>query len=134
MDDFFPSLDAFTGGDAQAFFGAFCDDRHNTRDTELGGLFDEPLEAIKLKESGQKGDMSGWTYGRDGFKNVEDGAVWPDRGDLGEPRLAMVRELVTLADFGPKHAHKMPGVVAGELGAITLHTFYEEAAACQKTC
>ena len=87
-------------------------DGNDAGNAELGGLFDEPLEAIELDESGEERDVR---EGRDGGDRLEDAERYArggDGGDFGEIGLLVVGKLVALAGLGAKNAGEMAGVIA----------------------
>jgi len=130
--DFPPALDAFGGG-GQAFFGALGVDGNDAGNAELGGFFDEPLEAIELDEGGVERDVREGRDGGDRLENAESYARGGDGGDFGEISLLVVGKLEALAGLGAKDAGEMACVIAGELGAIGRDVIDEEATAGQKT-
>ena len=131
--DFPPSLDAFGGGGGQAFFGALGVDGNDAGNAELGGFFDEPLEAVELDESGVERDVREGRDGGDGLENAKSYARGGDGGDFSEIGLLVVGKLEALAGLGTKDAGEMAGVITGKLGVIVRNVIDEEAAAGQKT-
>jgi len=131
--DFSPAPDAFRGGGGQAFFGAVGVDGNDAGNAELGGLFDEPLEAVELDERGVERNVWEWRGDWERLENAKSYAGGGDGADFGEVSLLVVGELEALAGLGAKDAGEVAGIIAGELGAVGVDAIDEEAAAGQKT-
>ena len=133
MGDLTPPVDALHGRRGEALFGPLGIDRDEARDTEFGGLFDKPLEAIELDERGIEREFGLGRRRRKRLDNRKCDMASRDFGDFGEVGAVSVGDLVALTGLGAENAGEMAGVVAGELGAVIVNAVDEEAAAGQNT-
>jgi hypothetical protein len=54
-----------------------------------------------------------------------------DCGDLREVGAVVIGNLVALAGFSPQHAREMPGIITGQLRAVTRDLVDKKSAPCQ---
>src|SRR6185437_8457558 len=113
--DFPPALDAFGGGGGQAFFGALGVDGNDAGNAELGGFFDEPLEAIEFDEGGVERDVRERRDGGDRLENAKRYASAGYRGDFSEIGLLVVGKFEALAGLRAKDAGEVASVITGKL-------------------
>ena len=121
-----PSLQALVRGAFEAVFAARGDERNDFCDAQLGGFFDDPLEAIEF-DQGRAEHQSRFRSGAAKlFNGPEHHAVFAGGFDLGEKHVAIVGNFVTLARFYAQHTCQVARVVARNLGVPVSYLVHEK--------
>ena len=99
-------------------------------DAELGALFDDPLQVVKLEESDVERNGRGCRLGSDGIFQLKHdaGLVGLDNG--GQPSRTVVADLIVLAAFDAQDACEVMRVVTRDLSPVVMELVDEEAPAC----
>ena len=102
-------------------------------DSQLGGLFDHPLEAVELDDRRDQRDAHrrGGRFQR--LDRAEDHALAAGFHYFGEPGGVAVGDFESLAGFHAKDAREMAGLVAEQFGGAVADVVYEESSPCQVT-
>src|SRR5262249_29787267 len=97
----------------------------------LGGLLDDPLEAIELDQRRAESDSGRGRRGLDRFDRTEGDVLAPRLYDLGQPRVLIVGDFEALSRLHAQHAHQMPSLVSAQLGGAGAHFVHKEPSSAQ---
>jgi len=125
-----PSRQPFRRGLLEPTLAADSLDWGDAFDPELRGLFENPLEPLKLDERGIERHSHGGLFRRQLLQGSKDHAFLPRGLYFCKIDVAVIRELVFLSGFDTQHLRKMPGIVSDKLCMMIVYFVYEKSAAC----
>ena len=111
--------------------GPLCNDRNNTRDSDLSTFLDRPFHAIELEDSESQSQLGG-SLSRHFFPKSKLHTIVRDRNDPPAPNNVAAGDIKLLPNLSPQHAAEMGGMFASQRGNIFVDDIGDPAAASQR--
>ena len=100
-------------------------------DTEFGGLFDDPLEAVEFDEAGAEGNGDRGKNGGEGFDHPKHHAFATSLGDFGQVSLLIIGDFEALSRFDAQDASEVASFVAAQFRGPAADRIHKESSPCQ---
>jgi hypothetical protein len=113
-----PAFYAFRSRRGQVRLGSRCDQRNDSRYTQLGTFFYRPFEAIKFENRDCDGDGENIGSG-DAFAKLEIDTIRFNAENSSDPDVGSGRNLELLAELRAEDLGEVAGVIAYQGGTIS---------------